>query len=91
MAGTGGKRPGAGRKSKAAKALEAGFICKAFDLDVQEIKWKQFLNSQDESIQLKAAIYLTDRLYGKPKQQAEVTGKDGGPLSIYVSFENAES
>jgi hypothetical protein len=87
MAGTGGKRPGAGRKSKAQKALEAGFICKAFDQDIQEIKWKQFLNSADEQVQLKAAMYLTDRLYGKAKQQTEVTGKDGSPLSITVSFE----
>jgi hypothetical protein len=86
MAGTGGKRAGAGRKSKAQKALEAGFICKAFSQDIQEIKWKQFLSSEDEQVQLKAAMYLTDRLYGKAKQQTEVTGKDGEAVAIAIRF-----
>jgi hypothetical protein len=84
MAARGGKRDGAGRRSNAEKALDAQFLCKAFSQSVQEIKWNQFLNSDDENVQLKAAIYLTDRLYGKPKQQTEVTGKDGGPIDAEI-------
>ena len=31
----------------------------------QEIKWKSFLNSEDEKIALDACKYLSDRLFGK--------------------------
>lgn len=71
MAGTGGKRPGAGRKSNAKRLLEAGFVCRAFGPDLQERVWKSMLQSSDERIVLEAAKYLTDRVYGKAPQAVE--------------------
>lgn len=65
MAGRGGIRRGAGRKSKASKLIEAGFVADWFTSEFQEIKWKSFLESDDERIALDATKYLTDRLYGK--------------------------
>jgi hypothetical protein len=68
MAGSGGFRKGAGRKSNASKLLEAGFVASWFTVEFQKIKWKSFLESNDERIALDATKYLTDRLYGKPPQ-----------------------
>lgn len=70
MAGTGGKRPGAGRKSNAQRLLDAGFVCPFFGPKVQAATWKKLLGSDDERIVFEAAKYLTDRLYGKPKLTA---------------------
>jgi hypothetical protein len=68
MAGTGGFRKGAGRKSNASRLVEAGFVASWFTSDFQEIKWKSFLESDDERIALDATKYLTDRLFGKAPQ-----------------------
>ena len=38
MAGRGGFRRGAGRKSKASKLIEAGFVANWFTVELQEIK-----------------------------------------------------
>lgn len=72
MAGKGGKRPGAGRKSNATRLLEAGFACAYFDALEQEKLWKSMLSSEDEKIRLDAGKYLTDRLYGKPAQAVDM-------------------
>lgn len=82
MAGTGGKRIGAGRKLNADKALAAGFIAPYFDLPTQSKLWKSMLNSEDEKIRLDTAKYLTDRLYGKAPQAIEMSGKDGAPIAF---------
>lgn len=37
---------------------------------------------------IKAAEFLFDRLYGKPMQKTELTGKDGGAIPIEM-FEHA--
>lgn len=36
----------------------------------------------DPAIRMKAAEALLDRVYGKPKQTTELSGPDGGPVSI---------
>jgi hypothetical protein len=69
----GGYRPGAGRKSNAVKLQEAGFVANWFTAEFQEIKWNQLVNSKDEFVALRAMAYLTDRLYGKPRQQHEIS------------------
>jgi hypothetical protein len=69
----GGKRIGAGRKSNAVRLLETGFVADWFTPQFQKIKWNQLVNSKDELVALRAMAYLTDRLYGKPKQQHEVS------------------
>jgi hypothetical protein len=74
MATRGGARVGAGRKSNAQRLLEAGFTFKAFTPELQQSKWNQLLNSKDENIVLKAITYLTNRIYGMPKQPIETDG-----------------
>jgi len=80
MAGRGGIRKGAGRKSKASKLIEAGFVASWFTAEFQEIKWKSFIESGDERIALDATKYLTDRLYGKAPQSLDLN--HGGELAI---------
>lgn len=75
MAGKGGKTPGAGRKTNAAKALAAGFTAEYFGLKEQEKLWKSMLASEDEKTRLDAGKYLTDRLYGKAPQAVDMTSK----------------
>jgi hypothetical protein len=82
MAGTGGFRRGAGRKSKASKLIEAGFVADWFTADHQKIKWKSFLDSKDERIALDAIKYLTDRVYGKASQAVAISDPDGGPIQF---------
>jgi hypothetical protein len=72
--GHGGSRNGAGRKSNATKLLEAGFACKAFTPELQESTWNRLLKSSDENIVLKTVTYLTNRVYGMPKQPVETDG-----------------
>jgi len=73
MAGRGGFRRGAGRKSNASKLIEAGFVASWFTAEFQEIKWKSLVNSDDERIALDATKYLTDRLYGKAAHSLDLT------------------
>jgi hypothetical protein len=68
MAGTGGFRKGAGRKSKASKLIEAGFVASWFTAEFQEIKWKSLVDSKDERVSLDAIKYLSDQMFGKPSQ-----------------------
>lgn len=82
MGTRGGTRPGAGRKSKATKLMEAAFVAEWFTNDFQEIKWKRFVNSTDERIALDSLKYLTDRIYGKAQQSVSHTGANGGPLVV---------
>jgi hypothetical protein len=72
MAARGGIRNGAGRKSKASRLIEAGFVASWFTVEFQEIKWKSFIESDDQRIALDATKYLTDRLYGKAPQSLDL-------------------
>lgn len=76
----GGARKGAGRKSKASKLLQAGFVANWFTSEFQEIKWKKLVNSPDERISLEATKYLSDRLYGKAHQAIDMN--HSGELAI---------
>lgn len=78
----GGARKGAGRKSKASKLIEAGFIAPWFTHEFQEIRWLRFLSSNDEKIALDATKYLTDRLYGKAA--LTVTAEHSGNLGLQL-------
>src|SRR5271170_3674906 len=73
MAGRGGVRRGAGRKSKASRLIEAGFVASWFTSEFQEIKWKSLVNSDDERVSLDAIKYLTDRIFGKASQALAVS------------------
>jgi hypothetical protein len=82
MAERGGFRKGAGRKSNASKLIEAGFVADWFTADYQQIKWKSFLESEDERIALDATKYLTDRLFGKATQALTHSGDANEPLVV---------
>lgn len=84
----GGARKHAGRKSSATKLLEAGFVAPWFTPELQESKWTNFVNHDDPKIAIDALKYLSNRIYGMPKQAVENTGKDGGPMqaSITIKF-----
>jgi hypothetical protein len=84
MAGRGGIRKGAGRKSKASKLMEAGFVASWFTSEFQEIKWKSLVGSKDERISLDAIKYLTDRLYGKAPQSLDLNHSSDQPLEVIV-------
>ena len=83
----GGHRKGAGRKSKASKLLQAGFVANWFTEEFQEIKWKSLAESEDERIVLEAMKYLTDRIHGKAKQAVEHSGPEGGPIRAAVTVQ----
>lgn len=78
MGTRGGHRAGAGRKSNAAKLLDAqaaaDSLASWFTPEYQKSKWIALLNSGDDSIELKALSYLSDRIYGKAAQSMEVKG-----------------
>lgn len=60
--------------------LKRGFeICSDLVPDAKRV-FKDALSSKKEAIRLKAAEYVFDRCYGKPKQSTEVTGQDGADL-----------
>jgi hypothetical protein len=82
MAGRGGFRAGAGRKSNASKLIEAGFVAPWFTSEFQETKWKSFLESDDQRIALDATKYLTDRLFGKSPQSMRLSGDKDAPLGV---------
>ena len=84
MAGRGGFREGAGRKSKASKLIEAGFVADWFTPEYQRIKWKSFLESEDQRIALDATKYLTDRLFGKATQAMTHSGDSVEPLIVRI-------
>ncbi|HWT24524.1 MAG TPA: hypothetical protein VN213_13545 [Solirubrobacteraceae bacterium] len=44
----------------------------------------------DHAIRIAAARELLDRAYGKPRQATEVTGPDGGPITLTVPTDGAD-
>ena len=77
---SGGKRKGAGRKSKAEKVLIAGFTADWFTPAIQKIKWSELVQDKDPRIRLESIKYITDRIHGKPKQT--IDSNISGELSV---------
>lgn len=86
----GGKRPGAGRPKgvshRATEAEKAGLEIKArkhtgtaLDALVEVAQ-----SGESEAARVSAATALLDRGYGRPRQQLEHSGADGGPLTVQV-------
>ena len=79
MAGRGGHRPNAGRKSNAEKLLDQQEAAKSlanwFTPELQKSKWQSLLQNPDPQVQYKAVSYLSDRLYGKAAQSMKVEGE----------------
>ena len=82
----GGKRPGAGRKkgqkaahtTQAQKAREE--LIRAYIENIKPINEALIKKAKEGDIQ--AIRELHDRVYGKPMQAMELSGKDGGPIEI---------
>ncbi len=76
MASKGGKRPGAGRKPSTLKGIAKRLPRETAELLLAEInanaKWAALANSDDERIVLETLKYLSDRAYGKPRQDNTV-------------------
>jgi hypothetical protein len=50
----------------------------------------ELVTVDDNATQLKAFELAHDRLYGRPTQTTEITGKDGGPLMALLRIAEAE-
>jgi hypothetical protein len=80
------KKPNMGRPPKAItqkRGMQAAEILAA----VNEVAlWKECLECDDVRVKLDALKYLTDRRDGKAKQVNEITGRNGEPFGINVTF-----
>lgn len=79
----GGRRPGAGRKSKAEEAGLTQLLDEAWLPRERKAVIKQ-LNTQAKKGNVKAAALLLAYAYGKPKVQIEHTGEDGEAIQISI-------
>lgn len=95
----GGRRAGAGRKSKAATKLREDFNAVATELligylpdvlaNLKAVADGVRVRSAegvvyDQAPSVPANIYLADRLLGRPRQAVEHSGKDGGAIPITI-------
>lgn len=49
------------------------------------------LKSRDERIKQAASTEILDRHFGKPPQKQEISGKEGGPVTLRVVYDTKES
>jgi hypothetical protein len=85
MAGTGGKRPGAGRKkgsTNQSSEKKRAFFAAILKASNPKKIWKRFLESADDRVALEATKYLHDQAYGRAPQSLEVGGPGGGSIKI---------
>lgn len=81
----GRKKTGGGQKGRSNKATK----------DFKEF-WREFFEGEDYRENLKSRImdgganhmetYITQLLYGKPREQAVVSGEDGGPMRFTLNI-----
>jgi hypothetical protein len=89
----GGARPGAGRKPRAVRNGTA--IQQAEQLIKDRLpdiigKMVALTEDPDKGVRLKACIYLTDRVWGKPTQAVEMSGEAGEAIRIRVEYADAD-
>jgi hypothetical protein len=88
MAGTGGYRPNAGRKTKKIKQLQKNFALDVLEAHEKQIKpkglWDDFLTSTDLRIKLDATKYLNDHAHGKARESVTVSGDPDNPVSVTI-------
>lgn len=86
----GGKRPGAGRprgaSHRASEAEKAGLEerARAHTKTALDTLVEVAQTGESDAARVSAATALLDRGYGRPRQQLEHAGKDGGPLTVQV-------
>ena len=98
----GGARPGAGRKARAVKAVEATIAERIFrSLGGEAQAWEDLirlgyankLKPGEGCVDLprlafvkEILVYWTDRKYGKPTLRTELAGQGGAPVSLIVDL-----
>jgi hypothetical protein len=82
MVGTGGKRPGAGRKPKRHDKAKYDMMemAKGYAPEALEVFAKIMRSGESEAAKVAAADKLLDRGYGKAPQALEHTGAGGGDI-----------
>ncbi len=71
-----------GRPKRTQEELDLIAACKEKAPQALAVIEKIMINGENERNRLAAAQAIIDRGYGKPVQQTELTGKDGGPMQI---------
>jgi hypothetical protein len=84
MAGKGGYRPNAGRKSNAFTQLKRNFAASLLSDKREGELWKKALDSKNEKVALDALKSLTEHKYGKAIQRNENSGPEGEPMEVRV-------
>ena len=80
----GGRRQGAGRKSKVVEQEWTDFAQRVLTKGMAEEKLLTVLNSGDVRATLDAIKYLLDRVLGKPAQSMQVLGDKDEPLEVVI-------
>lgn len=82
MAGTGGKREGAGRPTGAVEKAKQSIAVRVFKKVNEVAVWAKLLASDDEKIVLDTMRYLTDRRDGKAAQP--LSGDKDNPIAVQI-------
>ncbi len=85
----GGKRPGAGaKKGNKHSSLRKEILELISDKDMKDAfkVCRKVLTGSDQRLALQSATYLIDQRYGRPKQRTELTGEDGGKVSLEINY-----
>jgi hypothetical protein len=88
----GGKRPGAGTKSKAVREGLKDTLDVTFPQDARENVLRRLVDQaldENPRVSLPAATLLLAMAYGRPTEHRETTGSDGEPLEIRVLYADA--
>lgn len=75
MAGKGGKREGAGRKTNKVNLLRKSAALEILSEQEEKNQWRRLLKSEDEKIALQAFLAWNERAFGKPSQPVDVEGE----------------
>lgn len=70
-----------GRPKKKPEEYDLKAACKLKAPEALEELYRLMKESKDENIRKAAAIAIMERGYGKPRQEMELTGAEGAPLS----------
>ena len=87
MAGTGGPRPGAGRKpgsvNETTKLIREAAQKHGPDMIDELVRLAK--QSESDAARVAAANAVLDRGYGRPKQSLEHVGEGGGPVQVNIA------
>lgn len=86
MAGTGGHRPGAGRKPNKLDMLRKSVALGMLSEQEEKNQWRRFLKSDDEDIAFKAFQEWNNRAFGKSKETVDLTGEINLKRSLIIDL-----